>query len=56
MAAVSAPKPPRHLLLGKLALDRFRAKIKQFEAEVAEWEDTTLGADFDGHTAVTPYK
>jgi NAD(P)-dependent dehydrogenase (short-subunit alcohol dehydrogenase family) len=46
VAAVSAPKPPRHLLLGKLALDRFRGKIKAFEAEMAEWEPTTLGADF----------
>jgi hypothetical protein len=46
VAAVSAPKPPRHLLLGKLALDRFRGKIKSFEAEIAEWEDTTLGADY----------
>lgn len=56
VAAVSAPKPPRHLLLGKLALDRFRAKLKQFEAEIAEWEETTLGADFPGATATTPYK
>jgi short-subunit dehydrogenase len=46
VAAVSAPKPPRHLLLGKLALERFRGKAKSFEAEVAEWEPTTLGADF----------
>lgn len=56
VAAASAPKPPRHLLLGKLALERFRAKIKQFEAEIAEWEAVTLGADFEGVTAVTPYK
>ncbi|HEY4354282.1 MAG TPA: oxidoreductase [Acidobacteriaceae bacterium] len=56
VTAVSAAQPPRHLLLGKLALERFRAKIKQFEAEIAEWEEITLGADFDGHTAVTPYK
>ena len=46
VAAVEAAKPPRHLLLGKMALDRFRAKIKAFEAEIAEWEETTLGADF----------
>jgi len=46
VAAVSAPKPPRHLLLGKLALERFRGKMKSFDAEVAEWEETTLGADF----------
>ncbi len=46
VAAVSAPKPPHHLLLGKLALDRFRGKIKAFDAEISEWEPTTLGADF----------
>jgi NAD(P)-dependent dehydrogenase (short-subunit alcohol dehydrogenase family) len=55
VAAVSAPKPPLHLLLGKLALDRYRAKIKNFESEIAEWEQTTLGADFEGAVAVTPY-
>jgi NAD(P)-dependent dehydrogenase (short-subunit alcohol dehydrogenase family) len=46
VAAVGAAKPPRHLLLGKLALERFRGKMKSFEAEIAEWEETTLGADF----------
>jgi len=46
VAAVSAPKPPLHLLLGKLALERFRGKMRSFEAEAAEWEATTLGADF----------
>jgi NAD(P)-dependent dehydrogenase (short-subunit alcohol dehydrogenase family) len=46
VAAVSAPKPPLHLLLGKLALERFRGKMKSFDAEIAEWEETTLGADF----------
>jgi NAD(P)-dependent dehydrogenase (short-subunit alcohol dehydrogenase family) len=48
VAAVSAPKPPRHLLLGKLALMRFRQKIEEFQREVAEWEQTTVGADFAG--------
>jgi NAD(P)-dependent dehydrogenase (short-subunit alcohol dehydrogenase family) len=46
VAAASAEKPPRHLLLGKLALDRFRGKMKSFEAEIEQWEETTLGADF----------
>jgi NAD(P)-dependent dehydrogenase (short-subunit alcohol dehydrogenase family) len=46
VAAVSAPKPPLHLLLGKLALDRFRGKMKSFDADIADWEETTLGADF----------
>jgi len=56
VAAASAARPPRHLLLGKLALERFRGKIKSFEAEMAEWEETTLGADFPGVVAATPYK
>ncbi len=46
IAAVEAPKPPRHLLLGKLALDRYRAKQKQFDVDIATWEQVTLGADF----------
>ena len=46
--AVSAPKPPRHLLLGKLALYRFRQKIDELQKEIAEWEETTVGADFPG--------
>ncbi len=56
VTAASAEKPPRHLLLGKLALDRFRGKMKSFEAEIEEWEETTLGADFPGAVAATPYK
>ena len=48
VAAVSAPKPPRHLLLGKLALARFRQKMEEFQKEAAAWEETTLGADFPG--------
>ncbi len=55
VAAVSAPKPPRHLLLGKLALERFRAKLKSWDEEIAEWEETTIGADFEGAVASTPY-
>lgn len=48
IAAVSAPKPPRHLLLGKLAAFRFRQKIEDWQKEMAEWEQTTEGADFPG--------
>jgi NAD(P)-dependent dehydrogenase (short-subunit alcohol dehydrogenase family) len=46
VAAASAAEPPRHLLLGRLALERYRAKIKSVEADIAAWEETTLGADF----------
>jgi hypothetical protein len=55
VAAVSSPKPPRHLLLGKLAIERYREKLKTFEAEMTEWEETTLGADFPGAVATNAY-
>jgi short-subunit dehydrogenase len=55
VAAVSSPKPPRHLLLGKLAIERFRAKMKSFETEMIEWEETTLGADFPDAVATDVY-
>jgi NAD(P)-dependent dehydrogenase (short-subunit alcohol dehydrogenase family) len=46
VAVVEAAEPPRHLLLGKLALERFRGKLRRFEEEMSRWEETTLGADF----------
>lgn len=46
IAAVEAPEAPRHLLLGKLALERFRDKLQRFQAEMQQWESVTLGADF----------
>lgn len=46
VAAVEAPEPPLHLVLGKLALTRYQAKAAAFSAEIAKWESTTLGADF----------
>jgi NAD(P)-dependent dehydrogenase (short-subunit alcohol dehydrogenase family) len=46
VAAVSAPEPPRHLLLGKVALTRFRARLEQWTRELDAWEETTIGADF----------
>jgi len=46
VAVVSAPNPPKHLLLGKFALGRFRGKIDAMQKEIAEWEATTIGADF----------
>jgi len=50
VAVVDAPKPPRHLLLGKLAYDRFQGKMQSFAAEIEAWKDTTLGADFPTET------
>jgi NAD(P)-dependent dehydrogenase (short-subunit alcohol dehydrogenase family) len=44
--AVSAPAPPRHLLLGKIGLKRFRARLEEWTKELDTWEETTVGADF----------
>jgi NAD(P)-dependent dehydrogenase (short-subunit alcohol dehydrogenase family) len=46
VAAVSAPQPPHHLLLGKLALTRFRKHLEEWSTELDQWQQTTLGADF----------
>ena len=44
--AVNAPEPPKHLLLGKLALERFRNHLQQWNQELDKWQDVTTGADF----------
>jgi NAD(P)-dependent dehydrogenase (short-subunit alcohol dehydrogenase family) len=46
VAAVSAPEPPRHLLLGRLAYTRFRKHLEEQSAELDQWQETTLGTDF----------
>ena len=46
MAVVESPNPPLHLILGGIALKRFRAKLDQWQKEIAAWETTTAGADF----------
>lgn len=46
VAAVSDPHPPRHLLLGRIALTRFRNRLREWNAELDRRESTTVGADF----------
>lgn len=46
MDVVASPNPPLHLLLGKLALQRFRAKLDLWQKEIAAWETVTTGSDF----------
>ncbi len=46
IAVVESPNPPLHLILGNIALKRFRARLDQWQKEIAEWEPTTTGADF----------
>jgi NAD(P)-dependent dehydrogenase (short-subunit alcohol dehydrogenase family) len=46
IAVADSPEPPVHLILGKIALTRFRGKLEQWQKEMAAWEAVTLGADF----------
>ena len=41
-----AAKPPLHLLLGKNALDRARAKLTELQQTFDEWEKVTLSGDY----------
>lgn len=56
--AISAPEPPKHLLLGKLALQRFRNHLKDWGESLDKWQDLTNGADFpesEGSLTVPAY-
>lgn len=44
--AVTSPKPPLHLLLGKFAYERFNTKLEAFRKEMEAWRETTLNTDF----------
>jgi short-subunit dehydrogenase len=46
IAAANSPKPPLHLILGRIALTRFRHKLSDWQQEISEWESLTTGADF----------
>jgi NAD(P)-dependent dehydrogenase (short-subunit alcohol dehydrogenase family) len=46
IAALNAPNPPRHLVLGRFGLDIARAKFKDMLRDLDAWETTSLGADF----------
>ena len=46
VTAVSTDQPPRHLLLGQIALKRFRTRLEQWKADLDAWESTTVGADY----------
>jgi NADP-dependent 3-hydroxy acid dehydrogenase YdfG len=46
VAVVESPQPPLRLLLGKIALTRFRSHVEHQKTEADAWEATTLGADF----------
>jgi len=46
IAAVEAPNPPLHLLLGKAALAGARRKLDALKKDFEAWEETTVAADF----------
>ncbi|MBK8175932.1 MAG: SDR family NAD(P)-dependent oxidoreductase [Rhodospirillales bacterium] len=46
VAAVDAPNPPLHLVLGKPAYNIVQGKLKAFAGELETWRELTLGADF----------
>lgn len=43
---VRAKNPPRQILMGKLVLDTYRAKLDGIRASLDEWEDLTIRADY----------
>lgn len=51
IAAVEAPAPPRHLILGSLAFNRMTARLDLWQQEMAACRETALGADFDADPA-----
>lgn len=56
--AISAPEPPKHLLLGKIALQRYRNHLKDWGESLDKWQDLTNGADFpdsEGSLTAAPY-
>jgi NAD(P)-dependent dehydrogenase (short-subunit alcohol dehydrogenase family) len=46
IAVADSPAPPLHLILGKIALIRFRDKLALWQKEIAAWEPVTVGSDF----------
>ena len=46
IAIVASPNPPRHLLLGKVALDVVPERLARTQADIAQWQELGRGADF----------
>lgn len=46
VAAVSAPQPPKHLVLGKIAIQRWKTQLGALGEEIAAWEDFGAATDF----------
>ncbi|MHA7839335.1 MAG: oxidoreductase [bacterium] len=43
---VRSPDPPRQLLMGRIVLDSYRAKLREIDSMLDEWEPVTVGMDF----------
>jgi NAD(P)-dependent dehydrogenase (short-subunit alcohol dehydrogenase family) len=46
IAIVESPNPPAHLVLGAIALEGIRDKLKATLAEIEAWSETSRGADY----------
>jgi short-subunit dehydrogenase len=46
IAVADSPEPPVHLIIGKMALARFRDKLAQWQKEIAAWEAVSCVTDF----------
>jgi len=46
IAIVASPNPPRHLLLGKVALEVVPERLARTQADIAQWQELGRGADF----------
>jgi NAD(P)-dependent dehydrogenase (short-subunit alcohol dehydrogenase family) len=44
--AVQAPRPPRHLVLGALGLEKVRKSLAEKLEQIAAWEKTGLATDY----------
>ncbi len=44
--AISAPNPPKHLVLGKSAVERYRKHLQEAMESLDQWKDVSLGTDF----------
>ena len=56
MAAVDSASPPLRLLLGRTALETVRGKLAAMTDSIAQWEATTLGADFPQSMNEVPWQ
>ena len=46
IAIVASPNPPRHLLLGRVALEVVPERLARTQADIAQWQELGRGADF----------